>query len=310
MKIQLIGLLFIAAITSCGTDVNKKYNDTTTSGTVAISSDETLMPLIDAEKDTFMGLYRYATLKISHKAESECFKDLINDSVKVVISTRKLNAAEEGYFKSRKLIPVTTKIAVDALAILVNKENSDSLIQLETLKSILDGRITNWKQINPKSDLGDISFVFDNNGSSNTRYLQDSLIKGKAFSSNCFAAKSNPDVIKYVKEHKNAIGVIGVAYISDFDDPTSQQFLSEVKVLDVSTAANPTYPDDYFKPYQAYIALGQYPLTREVYMISREGRSGLGTGFVAFVAGDAGQRIIRLTGLLPATMPVRIIQNN
>jgi phosphate transport system substrate-binding protein len=310
MKRQLIALLFIAVISSCGTDVNKKYNDTTTSGTVAISSDETLMPLIDAEKDTFMGLYRYATLNISHKAESECFKDLINDSVKVVISTRKLNKSEEDYFKSRKLIPVTTKIAVDALAILVNKNNPDSLIQLQTLKSILDGSLTTWKQINPSSDLREISFVFDNNGSSNARFLKDSLLKGKEFSKNCFAAKSNPDVINYVKENKNAIGVIGVAFISDFDDPMSQKFLSEVKVLDISTVANPVYPDDYFKPYQAYIALGQYPLTREVYMISREGRSGLGTGFVSFVAGDAGQRIIRLTGLLPATMPVRIIQNN
>jgi phosphate transport system substrate-binding protein len=43
-------------------------------------------------------------------------------------------------------------------------------------------------------------------------------------------------------------------------------------------------------------------------MISREGRAGLGTGFVSFVAGDAGQRIIRMAGLLPATMPVRLIK--
>ena len=60
----------------------------------------------------------------------------------------------------------------------------------------------------------------------------------------------------------------------------------------------------------AYIALKQYPLIREVYMINREGRAGLGTGFVSFVAGDQGQRIIRLMGMLPATMPVRIVKSN
>jgi phosphate transport system substrate-binding protein len=67
---------------------------------------------------------------------------------------------------------------------------------------------------------------------------------------------------------------------------------------------------DYYKPYQAYIALKNYPLTRDVMIINREGRNGLGTGFASFVAGDKGQRMIRLMGLLPATMPVRIIQVN
>jgi phosphate transport system substrate-binding protein len=43
-------------------------------------------------------------------------------------------------------------------------------------------------------------------------------------------------------------------------------------------------------------------------MICREPYSGLGTGFVSFVAGDQGQRIILKSGLVPATMPVRLIQ--
>jgi phosphate transport system substrate-binding protein len=96
--------------------------------------------------------------------------------------------------------------------------------------------------------------------------------------------------------------------IKDFESKESQAFLSRIKVLDLTSSDNPVYPDDYFKPYQAYIALSQYPLIREVYMINREGRAGLGTGFVSYVAGDAGQRIVRIAGLLPATMPVRIIK--
>ncbi|MFM7729283.1 MAG: phosphate ABC transporter substrate-binding protein, partial [Flavobacteriales bacterium] len=64
---------------------------------------------------------------------------------------------------------------------------------------------------------------------------------------------------------------------------------------------------DFYGPYQAYIALKKYPLTRDVYVISREGRNGLGTGFASFLAGDQGQRLVRMCGLLPTTMPVRII---
>ena len=304
-KFVLFSLTFFL---SCGTDFKKPYSDTPTSGIVKISSDETLQPLMDAEKNTFMGLYQYAELNVKHTAEANCFNDLINDSAKVIIASRKLNDKENAYFKSRNLIPVTTKIALDALAIIVNKNNPDSILSVQQLTSILNGKNTNWNELFSSSKLGKISVVFDNNGSSNVRYLKDKLLDGKDFAPSCFASASNPAVIKYVEENSNAIGIIGVSWISDFESKESQAFLSKIKVLDITSSKNPLYPDDYFKPYQAYIALAQYPLIREVYMISREGRVGLGTGFVSFVAGDAGQRIIRMAGLLPATMPVRLIK--
>jgi phosphate transport system substrate-binding protein len=47
---------------------------------------------------------------------------------------------------------------------------------------------------------------------------------------------------------------------------------------------------------------------REVYTINRETFTGLGSGFIAFVAGEKGQRIILRAGMVPATMPVRLIQ--
>jgi len=304
-KFVLFSLIFFL---SCGTDFKKPYSDTPTSGIVKISSDETLQPLMDAEKNTFMGLYQYAELNVKHTAEANCFNDLINDYAKVIITSRKLNDKENAYFKSRNLIPVTTKIALDAIAIIVNKNNPDSILSVQQLTSILNGKNTNWNELFSSSKLGKISVVFDNNGSSNVRYLKDKLLDGKDFAPSCFASASNPAVIKYVEENSNAIGIIGVSWISDFESKESQAFLSKIKVLDITSSKNPLYPDDYFKPYQAYIALSQYPLIREVYMISREGRAGLGTGFVSFVAGDAGQRIIRMAGLLPATMPVRLIK--
>ncbi len=51
-----------------------------------------------------------------------------------------------------------------------------------------------------------------------------------------------------------------------------------------------------------------YPLYREVYIISKEAYTGLGTGFTAFVASERGQRIVLKLGLVPATMPVRLVE--
>ena len=66
--------------------------------------------------------------------------------------------------------------------------------------------------------------------------------------------------------------------------------------------------DDYLKPYKAYIAMKKYPLSRQVYMISRETRSGLGSGFITYVASDKGQRIVLKSGLVPATAPIRLVE--
>jgi len=43
-------------------------------------------------------------------------------------------------------------------------------------------------------------------------------------------------------------------------------------------------------------------------MVSRESFSGLGSGFISFVAGEKGQRIILKSGLVPATMPIRLVK--
>ena len=114
--------------------------------------------------------------------------------------------------------------------------------------------------------------------------------------------------MEYVSQNKNAIGVISVNWISDRDDPGVNAFLQKVKVVALSPPDTSADAGSYFKPYQAYVYLKQYPLIRDVYIINREGRNGLGTGFASFIAGDQGQRLLKLMGMLPATMPVRLIQ--
>jgi phosphate transport system substrate-binding protein len=121
---------------------------------------------------------------------------------------------------------------------------------------------------------------------------------------NSFAVSSDSAVVDYVSMNVNAIGFIGSSWISDNDDSTTNKFLGTISVAGLSKG------DEYYQPYQAYIAQGEYPLSRDVVVISREARAGLATGFIAFVAGDKGQRIVLKAGLVPGTMPLRIIEIN
>ena len=122
-----------------------------------------------------------------------------------------------------------------------------------------------------------------------------------------FAAKSNKEVIEYVKTHDNAMGVIGSNWISDGDDPTSLTFIRSINVLSVANKPNPT-KDDYYQPFGYNLALKKYPLTRQIKLILREAHMGLGTGFVNYMTLEQGQLIVYKNGLIPLTQPLQIRQ--
>ena len=268
--------------------------------------DESFQKLFDTQIYTFESLYQRAKVNASYLPEKEALHRLINDSCKVVVMCRDLTKEERKEFEVANLFPISTKIAEDAIALLVHPGNPDSTLTVENVKSILLGNDSLWSQLNEKSALGKINIVFDNSGSANARYMQDTLLGGTKFPANVFAVKSNPEVIEYVSNNKNAIGILSVNWISDRDDSTTTNFLKKVKVLGISKNA----VSQAFKPYQAYIKTKDYPFTRDVYMINRQTRAGLGMGFVSFVAGDKGQLMILKAGLVPAIAPVRLVHIN
>ena len=284
-------LLFI--FTGCnGSD---SPEDTPTYGEISISVDETFQPLIDSEIYTFEGIYTYTDVTVSYKTEADAFNDLMNDTIRLIIVPRQLNKDELKEFEKWEIVPKVTKIAYDAVALIGSKELKDSTFTLEEIKTLLSEGSTQL--------LKNVKVVFDNNNSSTINFLKEKTGVEK-LSANCYALTSNNEVIDYISKAKNSIGVIGVNWISDRDDTTNLSFLKSVKVLEISTGEN----SEYYKPYQAYIAQKIYPLWREVYIISKEAYTGLGTGLTAFIASERGQRIVLKFGLVPATMPVRLVE--
>ena len=188
-------------------------------------------------------------------------------------------------FNSRKFFPQEIKIATDGLALITHLGNPDSLISVKDIRRILTGDAKQWKDIYPASRLGDISLVFDNKNSSTVRFAVDSICKGVPLSSQLKALKTNREVIDYVARTPDAIGIIGVNWLSDRNDSTGLSF----------------------KPYQAYLYYGDYPLARSIYALLNDPRSALPWGFASFLASDRGQRIILKSGLVPATQPVRVV---
>ena len=193
------------------------------------------------------------------------------------------------------------------MALIINKKNTDSLLTVQQLKDIFTGKITSWKQINPKSKIKDFSVVFDDKNSSTVRFTIDSICGGEPLATeNLYAQGGNEKVIDYVAETPGAIGIIGASWIGNKSDSTNLSFSERVRVVGLSreSFANPA---NSYKPYQAYIAQELYPLTRKIYMINTASRMGLVRAFSAFTASHKGQQIILKSGMMPATQYVRIV---
>jgi phosphate transport system substrate-binding protein len=284
-----------------------RSSETPTSGSIKISVDESFKSIMDSQVFTFQALYKKAKVATTYTNEVQAYKDILNDSARVIIVARVPNKSELDFIKSKGTKLRVTKLVFDGVALIVNPSNLDTLISEEQLSDVLTGKIKSWSELGFSKNKEKITVVFDHEQGANARFLRDSIIQGKKFSSNCFALKSNEEVIDYISEHKNAIGVVSVNWVSDRDDPTVEQFLTKVKLMNVGPGDYYDY-SKYVKPYQAYIATKQYPLCRCVYAILREPRNGLGTGFVSFIAGEKGQRMFLKAGLVPVNMPIRLVE--
>lgn len=287
-------LLGLALLTCCNCNNPGKKLDTQTSGTINISVDDSYEPLIDTEIRVFEGLYPEAHLVAHYKPESECFRDLVNDSSRLIIVTRQLNSQEQAYFKGIRM-PINSKIlAWDAVALIVNPADPDTNMTMDDVRAIMGGTYTKKKY----------EIVFDNPDSAGmsgvVRYVIDSINKGKPLPPNARAAKNSEEVVNYVAQNKDALGVIGVSWISDPNDSTGLSFLQKIRVVAVKGDAS----EYYNKPYQSYIALKSYPLTRAFYFVLREPYFGLGTGFANFLGGNQGQLIIGKYRLFPARLNI------
>lgn len=301
----LLIMVFMTML-SCGGGPNRGLDETPTRGNIRICVDQSFKPLMDSEVYTFTHLYRNAKIKAFYKPEYDVINDFMNDSVRVIVTSKKLTDYQIQYLRDTLVIARTTTFAHDALALVTNKENDDTLMKYNSVRDIFLGKAKKWKDIDPKSRRGDIRVIFDNNKSGNIRYFKELFEIKDTLGSNFFAVNNNAEVIDFVSRNPDALGIVSVNWISDRHDSLSMSFINKINVVAVSQQ----YLNDgsYYRPYQGSIYDKSYPFVRDIYFISRETFAGLGSGFINWACGEQGQRIVLKSGLVPATMPIRLVQ--
>jgi phosphate transport system substrate-binding protein len=277
-------------LVGCGQSGSNVPRETITSGTIHISVDESFKPVIDSQVQVFESLHPGAHIMVHYKPEAECLKDLNNDSIRLVIVTRGLTRAEQNLLKSKlSYTPKFGPVAFDAIAVITNNQSKDTIFTMQDIRSMANGT-SGFKY----------KVLLDGTSATSTvRFVADSLLKGQKLSPNVVAAKSSEAVIDYVSANNDAIGLIGVSWVGNRNDPQVLSFLERVKIAAIECRG---CSDTYVKPYQANIAGGRYPMVRPLFYILKENYKGLGSGFSNFLIYEKGQLIFQRAYLLPARM--------
>ena len=234
----------------------------------------------------------------NYKSEAECFRDILNDSTRMIIVTRDPTQKEFDFVEQKyKYRMRNGRLAWDAIGVVINKQAKDSLFSVAELKSILAG-----------TDKRNYKVVLDGlTATSNVRYVMDSILKGIPLGKNVEAARSSQGVVDYVSTDPNAIGFVGVTWVGIKEDANQLTFTtdtSKIKLAALRCDSCDGYADSkpYVLPYLANIGRYRYPLIRPLVYVLRENGQGLGSGFLNFITGEKGQLIFKRAYLLPSKM--------
>jgi phosphate transport system substrate-binding protein len=287
--------------------VQQKKEETPTAGDLAVCVSESHGALIQAEADKFNSLYPEAKISVISTTTREAFVNLLNDSVRAIVTDRPLNAEERKVAGQAELQLREIKIAEDAFAVLVNKQNAIEGISALQLKDILTHKITDWAQIPESKWKGPILVALTGRNSGAYELISGHFYGLKEEIIPSLVLPSQNEVMQFVAAHPEAIGLVSLAC---YKHPTSKS-----EIPDTTPNIRPLYfagvdslglPAN-FKLHQMNVYLGRYPMHYPIYYYFNMQRSKLAAGFGSFIASFPGQTIIQNWGLVPATLPVRLI---
>ena len=298
--ISCISLILFFAWAGCQDD----SRDLPTRGKLTMISSEDIFPVIDKEVKEFERMYEKAHITHLQSTTRDAIVQLLNDSVKVVTSPRQLNDEEKEVIKKYTLEVDTFKIAYDAALVLVNEKNSLTRFTVEELRGILLGKFTQWRALGERNTLGRIVVALGEPNTGMYEYVARRIAGSQPLADVVVPCATTTDVIAYVAGHTNAIGFVSQAWVSETPPKTRIADIGDPAFKRDSTSTTL----EYFPPLQAHVYRNYYPLRRTLYIFSRNAGTGVGIGFSAFVTGAQGQKLFLKNGLVPATMPVRLVQ--
>ena len=266
----------------------------------SIGSD-TLNNLMTLWAEAFRAKYPNVRIQIEGKGSSTAPPALIDGTAQVGPMSREMKPTEiDAFEKKFGYAPTAYKVAVDALAVYVNKDNPLEKLTLPQVDALFSktrrcgapAAIDQWSQLGLAGMYASrrVSLYGRNSASGTYGYFKEHALCGGDFRDDVKEQPGSASVVQGVTEDTFAIGYSGIGYKT-----------SSVKALDL--AAKDGAP--FAKADAADVYAGKYPLARflMVYVNQAPGRplDPLVREFLRLVLSKEGQEIVVKDGYLPLT---------
>ena len=270
-----------------------KETESPTSGTLSLICAESLAPIVDKEVAEFTRLYTKAAVTCDSATSQEALVKFVNGQTKLIVLSRPLTAAEKKSLDGAKFSYNSYALAKIGIAVVVNTENPVGKLNLSQIRDIYTGKITDWREVGGLG--GKITPISLSRNSGTAQVFLDALGIDSGFSPDLKVVAASRDLASAINADPLAIGFVGMNWLSD-------------KVKAVAVAGDSA--GEFTKIHQASVYQGAYPLVETAYALTTEGAYGLASGLVSFMTSAPGQKIFLDSGLVPVTMPVKLIQIN
>jgi phosphate transport system substrate-binding protein len=241
-----------------------------------ISGSTTVLPLAEAAAEAFMGARHDIQLSVSGTGTGEGIKSLVDGNVDIAGASRDLLPAEISRARKEGVHLLRHTVALDSLAVVVHPDNPISGLTLAQLEGIYVGLYRNWSELG-SFDRPIIAINRDSSSGTFETWLE-LVLKGRRYRRDAQVQPSGGGVTYAVGGNRNAIGYVGIGFVNP-----------RVKVLAI----------DGQLPSLDNVVTGAYPLSRELYMFTRDPAPEPALLFLDFLKSDQGRAIVAKTGFLP-----------
>jgi len=260
----LLASVACAVVASAADEIDSRYQPYApvagVSGSLKSIGSDSLNNLMTLWVEDFRKVYPSVTIEVEGKGSSTAPPALIAGTAQLGPMSRPMRAAESDQFEAKYgYKPTAIRVAVDTLAVFVNKDNPVaclSLTQLDSIFSIsrnLGGQaIDNWDSAGGTGDFaGKPISLFGRNAASGTYgYFKEVALGNGDYRATVKEQPGSSAVVQGVAADKYAIGYSGIGYKT-----------ADVRAIDVSGRDGQCY-----HPNQENAYKGLYPITRFLYI--------------------------------------------
>jgi phosphate transport system substrate-binding protein len=213
---------------------------------------------------------------------------LINHSTEIAQASRPMSAKEINDAREKGVSPYKIVTAWDGVAVVVHPKNAVKKLTVEQLAGIFSGKITNWKDVGG-ANAKIVVLIRDMNSGTHV-FFKEHVVqrngKNKAaqYSTSARANATTQAIVDEVSQNVNAIGYVGLGYITD-----------TVHVVAVKADGG----KDFVLPSVKTVMDKTYAVARELYWYTNGKPTGDVKKFVDFVLGSDGQKIVRALDFVP-----------